>query len=144
MSVKGSEPRVRRKVCALCPFSSPFLHPFCALSAPLYRMVFFSTALGVLSFVVAVNAQTYSATYLPSNAPPTTEEGQTGTNQCGTAANQTSNCQNVYGMQLNFCLSSNLTCRLGIVNSVDDFCIWYVRFLTLRRFKLKSRSQGAS
>ncbi|THU98211.1 hypothetical protein K435DRAFT_661366 [Dendrothele bispora CBS 962.96] len=48
----------------------------------------------------------YSATYLPSNAPPTTEEGQTGTNQCGTGSNQTSMCQNAY------------------INSVDDFCIW--------------------
>jgi len=42
-----------------------------------------------------INAQ-YSATYLPSNVPPTTENGQTGTNQCGTALNQTSDCQNAY------------------------------------------------
>lgn len=40
--------------------------------------------------------QTYSATYLPSNVPPTTEQGQTGTNQCGTSLNQTSDCQNAY------------------------------------------------
>ncbi|TFK32336.1 hypothetical protein BDQ12DRAFT_692635 [Crucibulum laeve] len=51
-------------------------------------------------------AQTYSATYLPSNVPPTTEEGQAGTNQCGTGLNQTSNCQNAY------------------INSVTDWCIW--------------------
>ncbi|KAF5346397.1 hypothetical protein D9758_012759 [Tetrapyrgos nigripes] len=52
-----------------------------------------------------VHAQ-YSATYLPSNAPPTTEKGQTGTNKCGTDSSQTSMCQNAY------------------INSVDDFCIW--------------------
>jgi len=50
--------------------------------------------------------QTYSATYLPSNVPPTTEEGQAGTNQCGTSLNQTSSCQNAY------------------INAVDDFCIF--------------------
>ncbi|KAJ7907214.1 hypothetical protein B0H13DRAFT_2233490 [Mycena leptocephala] len=38
------------------------------------------------------------ATYLPSNLPPTTEEGQTGTNQCGTAVNQTSMCQNAFSV----------------------------------------------
>ncbi|KAF8962570.1 hypothetical protein BDZ97DRAFT_1662743 [Flammula alnicola] len=52
------------------------------------------------------NAQTYSATYLPSNVPPTTEEGQAGTNQCGTGLNQTSECQNAY------------------INSLTDFCIF--------------------
>lgn len=41
-------------------------------------------------------AQTYSATYLPTNAPKQSEEGQTGTNQCGTGQNQTSTCQNLY------------------------------------------------
>ncbi|KAF8814669.1 hypothetical protein BYT27DRAFT_7205623 [Phlegmacium glaucopus] len=61
----------------------------------------------LFSFLVSrsINAQ-YSATYLPSNVPPTTENGQTGTNQCGTAANQTSNCQNAY------------------INSVTDFCVF--------------------
>ncbi|EDR08199.1 uncharacterized protein LACBIDRAFT_297602 [Laccaria bicolor S238N-H82] len=57
------------------------------------------------SLFLATTAQ-YSATYLPSNAPPTTEEGQVGTNQCGTALNQTSMCQNAY------------------INSLTDFCIW--------------------
>ena len=47
------------------------------------------------SLFLATTAQ-YSATYLPSNAPPTTEQGQVGTNQCGTALNQTSMCQNAY------------------------------------------------
>ncbi|KAK0237887.1 hypothetical protein EDD85DRAFT_832227 [Armillaria nabsnona] len=49
---------------------------------------------------------TYSATYLPNNAPETSEEGQTGTNKCGDGFNQTSMCQNAY------------------INGVDDFCLW--------------------
>ncbi|KAI0302391.1 hypothetical protein B0F90DRAFT_211012 [Multifurca ochricompacta] len=56
--------------------------------------------------LVSVRAQTYSATYLPSNAPVQSEQGQTGTNQCGTSSNQTSQCQNAY------------------INSVDDFCVF--------------------
>ncbi|PPQ92264.1 hypothetical protein CVT25_008572 [Psilocybe cyanescens] len=48
----------------------------------------------------------YSATYLPSNVPAQTEQGQAGTNQCGTALNQTSECQNAY------------------INSVTDFCVF--------------------
>ena len=58
----------------------------------------FSTALPLVLLLarVGVNAQTYTATYLPSNAPPQTEQGQAGTNQCGTASNQTSLCQNAY------------------------------------------------
>ncbi|PFH49588.1 hypothetical protein AMATHDRAFT_147435 [Amanita thiersii Skay4041] len=51
------------------------------------------------------NAQ-YSATYLPSNVPEHTEQGQVGTNRCGTGLNQTSMCQNAY------------------INSIDDWCIW--------------------
>lgn len=46
--------------------------------------------------LVSVRAQTYSATYLPSNAPNHSEDGQAGTNQCGTGNNQTSQCQNAY------------------------------------------------
>lgn len=46
--------------------------------------------------LLGVRAQTYSATYLPSNAPQQSEQGQTGTNQCGTGYNQTSQCQNAY------------------------------------------------
>lgn len=52
-----------------------------------------------------VSAQ-YTATYLPSNAPPTSEQDQAGTNQCGSGHSQTSLCQNVY------------------INSVQDFCLW--------------------
>jgi hypothetical protein len=48
--------------------------------------------------IVGIRAQTYSATYLPSNAPAQSEQGQSGTNQCGSGFNQTSNCQNAYSM----------------------------------------------
>ncbi|KAI0641490.1 hypothetical protein C8Q79DRAFT_314300 [Trametes meyenii] len=51
-------------------------------------------------------AQTYSATYLPSTAPKTTEQGQSGTNQCGDGHDQNSMCQNAY------------------LNSLDDFCLF--------------------
>ncbi|KAK0491692.1 hypothetical protein EDD18DRAFT_1311055 [Armillaria luteobubalina] len=52
-----------------------------------------------------VSAQ-YSATYLPDTAPDTSEQGQSGTNKCGTTSSQDSMCQNVY------------------INGVDDFCLW--------------------
>ena len=45
-------------------------------------------------------AQTYSATYTPGNAPNQTEQGQEGTNQCGTSNSQTSMCQNAYSAWL--------------------------------------------
>ncbi|KAI0297875.1 hypothetical protein B0F90DRAFT_1952683 [Multifurca ochricompacta] len=61
--------------------------------------------LSLLAFQ-GVRAQTYSATYLPSNAPNQSEQGQTGTNKCGTGSNQTSQCQNAY------------------LNSIDDWCIF--------------------
>ncbi|KAI0251177.1 hypothetical protein BJV78DRAFT_1126703 [Lactifluus subvellereus] len=56
--------------------------------------------------LVSVRAQVYSATYLPSNAPAQSEQGQSGTNQCGTGSNQTSICQNAY------------------INEVDDWCVF--------------------
>ncbi|KAN0135466.1 hypothetical protein V8E53_006745 [Lactarius tabidus] len=56
--------------------------------------------------LLGARAQTYSATYLPSNAPQQSEQGQAGTNQCGTGSNQTSQCQNAY------------------LNSLDDWCIF--------------------
>ncbi|KIK64353.1 hypothetical protein GYMLUDRAFT_161416 [Collybiopsis luxurians FD-317 M1] len=56
--------------------------------------------------IASVYAQTYSATYLPSNAPDKSEQGQTGTNQCGTGSSQNSTCQNAY------------------INSIDDWCVW--------------------
>nr|ODO02145.1 hypothetical protein L204_00872 [Cryptococcus depauperatus CBS 7855] len=48
----------------------------------------------------------YTATYSPGSLPQTSEQGQYGTNQCGTASSATSKCQNVF------------------VNGVDDFCLW--------------------
>ncbi|PPQ96841.1 hypothetical protein CVT26_006010 [Gymnopilus dilepis] len=62
--------------------------------------------ISTLAFARLSSAQSYSATYLPSNAPPTTEEGQTGTNQCGSGSSQTSNCQNAY------------------LNSLTDWCVF--------------------
>ncbi|THH00115.1 hypothetical protein EW026_g2356 [Hermanssonia centrifuga] len=66
----------------------------------------FSLSFAALALPLIVRAQTYSATYLPSNAPAQSETGQSGTNECGTGSNQTSMCQNVY------------------INSVDDFCVF--------------------
>ncbi|KZP24975.1 hypothetical protein FIBSPDRAFT_856339 [Athelia psychrophila] len=65
-----------------------------------------NSVLVALSLGFAAHAQHYTATYLPSNAPTHSEKGQYGTNKCGTAANQTSNCQNAY------------------LNSLDDFCLF--------------------
>ncbi|KAI0090458.1 hypothetical protein BDY19DRAFT_887903 [Irpex rosettiformis] len=56
--------------------------------------------------IVVVNAQSYSATYTPGDAPKKTQEGQSGTNQCGTGNSQNSTCQNAY------------------INSIDDFCLF--------------------
>lgn len=60
----------------------------------------------VFALISWVYGQTYSATYAPSDLPQTSEQGQSGTNQCGSTNNQTSSCQNVY------------------LNSVDDFCFY--------------------
>ena len=54
-------------------------------------------SLALLYLATGCLAQTYSATYLPSNAPNQTEQGQTGTNQCGSGNSQNSSCQNVFG-----------------------------------------------
>jgi hypothetical protein len=62
-------------------------------------------------------AQSYSATYLPTNAPNQTEQGQTGTNQCGTTVNQTSLCQNAYCK----CSSSPFNFNIN-VKSNSEFC----------------------
>lgn len=58
-----------------------------------FSQMFASTLL--LSFAACAAAQ-YSATYLPDTAPDHTEEGQTGTNKCGTNSSQSSMCQNAY------------------------------------------------
>ncbi|KAI0337212.1 hypothetical protein BDW22DRAFT_1433510 [Trametopsis cervina] len=62
--------------------------------------------LALLYFPVFIHAQTYSVTYTPDNIPKKTQEGQTGTNQCGSGSSQDSSCQNAY------------------INSVDDFCLF--------------------
>ncbi|KAH8087163.1 hypothetical protein BXZ70DRAFT_955822 [Cristinia sonorae] len=67
-------------------------------------MLSFATV--VASLAVLAQGQHYSATYLPTNAPDHTEQGQTGTNKCGTGQSQNSTCQNAY------------------INSVDDFCLF--------------------
>ncbi|KAG2069119.1 hypothetical protein BDR04DRAFT_1128959 [Suillus decipiens] len=68
----------------------------------------YSLSFVALSLVLSGYAQspTYSATYLPSNAPYQSEQGQTGYNNCTTGYNQTSECQNAY------------------INTVQDWCIW--------------------
>ena len=65
-------------------------------------MMFCHRSLLCLALVSGALAQTYSATYLPSNAPNQTEQGQSGTNQCGTGNDQNSTCQNLYGASLTF------------------------------------------
>ena len=52
-----------------------------------------------------ISAQ-YTATYSPSSLPDTSQQGQSGTNACGTTSSDDSTCQNLY------------------MNSVDDFCVW--------------------
>ncbi|KAK6904870.1 hypothetical protein I204_08492 [Kwoniella mangroviensis CBS 8886] len=64
-----------------------------------------TTLLPLVPLLASVSAQ-YTATYQVGSLPQYSEEGQSGTNQCGTTSSQTSNCQNVF------------------VNAVDDFCLW--------------------
>ncbi|CAE6468958.1 unnamed protein product [Rhizoctonia solani] len=76
--------------------SSPWLN----LAAMVHLVLYTLSAISVVA-----KAQ-YTATYLPNNVPAHTEEGQIGTNQCGSGNSQTSLCQSLY------------------VNSVEDFCLW--------------------
>lgn len=69
-------------------------------------------------------AQTYSATYLPSNVPKQTEKGQSGTNQCGTKASQDSMCQNLYSTFLHWNTIHGLMILTPTVNSIDDWCLF--------------------
>lgn len=70
--------------------------------------MFHSVSFVALSLTLSGYAQspTYSATYLPSNAPYQSEQGQTGYNNCTAGYNQTSECQNAY------------------VNNIQDWCVW--------------------
>jgi len=63
------------------------------------------TIIPLLSTLVLCTG-TLAQTYLPNTLPDKTEQGQSGTNQCGTTSSQTSQCQNAY------------------LNSVDDFCVF--------------------
>ena len=63
---------------------------------------------GLLLASFALNFVTVSAqkpTFYRADLPPTTETGQTGTNQCNDTTNA-SMCQNL------------------VVNSIEDFCLW--------------------
>jgi hypothetical protein len=70
-----------------------FLPPTWSRTSPMFSLVL---PLVFHLGLIGVHAQTYTATYLPSNAPAQSENGQAGTNQCGTGSNQTSQCQNSY------------------------------------------------
>jgi hypothetical protein len=50
--------------------------------------------------------QIWNVGYMPNALPQTSENGQTGTNNCGTGSSQTSMCQTAY------------------INDADDFCLW--------------------
>ncbi|KAI0783796.1 hypothetical protein C8Q75DRAFT_422333 [Abortiporus biennis] len=65
-----------------------------------------SLSLVLTSLAVLAQGQTYSATYTPNNLPKQSQEGQQGTNQCGTGSDQNAMCQNLY------------------INGVDDFCLY--------------------
>ncbi|KAI0763147.1 hypothetical protein BC629DRAFT_1682386 [Irpex lacteus] len=56
--------------------------------------------------LVALPIVIHAQTYTPGDAPKKTQEGQFGTNQCGTGNSQNSTCQNAY------------------INSIDDFCLY--------------------
>jgi len=50
--------------------------------------------------------QVWNTGYMVNQLPQTSQDGQFGTNSCGTTSNQTSNCQTAW------------------INSADDFCFW--------------------
>ena len=77
------------------------LHP---TTATMHRVV---VAGVMLSSIMSVVAQ-YSATYVPgaNSLPKISEQGQQGTNACGTQSSDSSMCQNLY------------------INSATDFCLW--------------------
>lgn len=60
----------------------------------------------VISSLAALAAAQYSATYSPSDAPDHSEEGQSGTNKCGTSSSQTSMCQNAYRKRPCLCVNA--------------------------------------
>jgi len=50
--------------------------------------------------------QVWNVGYLPNQLPDKSQEGQYGTNRCGTSSHQESNCQTAW------------------INSAEDFCLW--------------------
>ncbi|KAG9016245.1 hypothetical protein FRB90_003637 [Tulasnella sp. 427] len=74
-------------------------------------MTFTTAVLVALSLLGSTQAQNYTATYSydpanPSSLPKTSEQGQLGTNRCGTGSDSSSLCQNL------------------IINSIEDFCLY--------------------
>lgn len=82
----------------------------------------------VLSLAARAGAQTYSATYMPSDAPDHTQQGQYGTNACGVSSSQSSMCQNAYRKlskpMTPYSPSDQFMTLISPVNSVDDFCLF--------------------
>jgi hypothetical protein len=66
------------------------------------------TTLALASALAGAAQAQYTATYFPSPSglPKTSEQGQSGTNDCGTGSSQTSQCQNFY------------------LNNINDWCVW--------------------
>ena len=93
-----------------------------------------STLVSLLALASTAFAQTYTATYTPDDAPKISEQGQSGTNQCGSGSDQGSMCQNVYGAPMSACLPRDVSQlirfsfrvhrRAPTVNSLDDFCLF--------------------
>ena len=82
----------------------------------------------VISSLAALAAAQYSATYSPSDAPDHSEEGQSGTNKCGTSSSQTSMCQNAYRKRPYLCVNALVP---------SDFCtiqstLWTIFVYLLR------------
>lgn len=78
--------------CPLVDFTPGSFWP--PMYSPTPRLGLFAVV--YLSAFLHAQAQTYTATYNPSSLPDKTENGQTGTNNCGTGSSQNSTCQNAY------------------------------------------------
>ncbi|KAG6915295.1 hypothetical protein DXG01_012273 [Tephrocybe rancida] len=64
------------------------------------------TRIAIYGCVWGKNTQNWTNGYNVKELPQTSQSNQYGTNNCGTASNQTSNCQTAY------------------MNSAEDFCLW--------------------
>ncbi|KAL0577187.1 hypothetical protein V5O48_004785 [Marasmius crinis-equi] len=98
--------KAERPLSSLSFIPRPSSCPPNFLRSARYLAMFTIPSIFVISSFALHAAAQYSATYSPGNLPDKTEEGQTGTNKCGTTSSQTSMCQNAY------------------INSVDDFCLF--------------------